>query len=88
MEKTTLIIEGMGCGMCEAQINGAIRRDLQEYGVKKVTSSHIKGITEIISERSLDEERLRGVITCTGYQILEVRREEYEKKRFSLFKRQ
>lgn len=87
MEKTTLRIEGMGCGMCEAQINGAIRRDLREFDIKKVSSSHVKGLTRIISGIPLDEGKLRAVVTCLGYDIMSVEREAYEKKGFSLFRR-
>ena len=50
MIKTILEIEGMACGMCEAHINAAVRR---AFSVKKVTSSHTRGRTEIISEQPL-----------------------------------
>ena len=45
MVKTTLKIEGMMCGMCEAHINDLIRR---EFKVKKVSSSHINGEAVVI----------------------------------------
>ena len=47
MTKTTLNVEGMMCGMCEACMNEAIRK---AFEVKKVSSSHSKNLTEIISE--------------------------------------
>ena len=47
MVKTVLTIDGMACGMCESHVNDAIRNALR---VKKVTSSHAKGETEIRSE--------------------------------------
>ena len=37
MFETTVKIDGMMCGMCEAHVNDAIRSKLN---VKKVTSSH------------------------------------------------
>lgn len=77
MLKTTLKIDGMMCGMCEAHINDAIRR---EFNVKKVTSSHGKGETVIISEHLLDEEKLKATVTATGYTPLNVTVEEYVKK--------
>ena len=40
MVKTTLKIDGMMCGMCEAHMNDAIRA---AFKVKKVTSSHANG---------------------------------------------
>lgn len=82
MIKITLDIEGMACGMCEAHINDAVR---QSFAVKKVTSSHSKGRTEIIASDMLDEERLRAVISACGYTVKGIHSEPYEKKGFSLF---
>ncbi|MBK6087513.1 heavy-metal-associated domain-containing protein [Ruminococcus difficilis] len=84
MIKTTLIIDGMMCGMCESHINDTIR---QSFKIKKVASSRAKGTTEIISDEPLDEKALREAIGKTGYRVLEMRSEPYEKKRFSLFGR-
>ena len=63
MIKTTLKIDGMMCGMCESHINDTIRRD---FKIKKVASSHSKGVTEIISDNPLDENALREAIDKTG----------------------
>ncbi len=84
MIKTTLTIDGMMCSMCEAHLNDAIRRD---FKVKKVSSSHKKGITEIISESALDETAVKNAVDKTGYKVISVKTEPYEKKRFSLFGR-
>ena len=84
MIKTTLKIDGMMCGMCESHINDTIR---QGFKIKKVTSSHSKGTTEIISEEPLDEASVKEAIGKTGYKVLEIKTEPYEKKRFSLFGR-
>ena len=84
MLKTTLEIDGMMCGMCESHMNDLIR---QKFNVKKVSSSHSKGITEIISEESLDEDKLREEIAGIGYTLKAVNTEEYVKKGFSLFGR-
>lgn len=80
MIKTTLTIDGMMCGMCESHINDTIR---QSFKIKKVASSHSKGTTEIISESPLDEKALREAIGKTGYKVIEVKTEPYEKKKFS-----
>lgn len=48
--------------------------------MKKVTSSHSKGLTEILSDNSLDEEKLKQTIKETGYTVLSVKTEEYVKK--------
>ena len=53
MVKITLHVDGMACGMCEAHVNDAVRK---AFPVKKVNSSHGKGITEIIAQQPLDEE--------------------------------
>ncbi len=84
MIKTVLRIDGMMCGMCESHVNDTIR---QNFKINKVTSSHSKGVTEIISEKPLDETALKEAVGKTGYKVLEVKTEPYEKKRFSLFGR-
>ena len=84
MIRTTLQIDGMMCGHCEAHVNDTIR---QAFPVKKVESSHTKKETVILSEEPLDEEKLRAVIAQTGYTLGEIRTEPYEKKgRFSFLK--
>ena len=80
----TLDVDGMMCGMCEAHVNDAIRK---VFEVKKVTSFHSKGQTEIIAEEPLDEEKLKEAIDSTGYKVLGVKTEPYEKKGFSLFRK-
>ncbi|MDO5546193.1 MAG: heavy-metal-associated domain-containing protein [Eubacteriales bacterium] len=84
MVKITLDIEGMACGMCESHINDAVRR---AFSVKKVTSSHAKGKTEILSEQLLDETDLKSAIEATGYRVTGIRTEPWEKKGLSLFRR-
>ena len=53
--------------------------------VKKVTSSHSKNLTEILSEAPLDEELLKKTVADTGYTLKGIAVEEVEKKKFSLF---
>lgn len=85
MVKMTLDVEGMGCNMCEAHINEAVRN---AFSVKKVTSSHTKRQTIIIAENEIDEEKLREVIQKTGYEVVSVDTEPYEKKGlFSAFRK-
>ena len=84
MIKTILIIDGMMCSMCESHVDDTIR---QHFNIKKVSSSHSKGTTEIISESPLDETDLKEAVGKTGYKVLECKTEPYEKKRFSLFGR-
>lgn len=82
MLKTTLKIDGMMCGMCEAHINDAVRK---KFDVKKVSSSHSKGVTEIISENPVDETKLKKVIEETGYTPVSVKAEPYKKKFLGIF---
>ena len=60
MIKTTVKVDGMMCGMCESHVNDAVRKVFQ---VDKVTSSHSKGETVIISEKPVDEAKLKTAIT-------------------------
>ncbi len=76
MTKTTLKIDGMMCGMCESHVNEAIRNAFQ---VNKVTSSHAKGETVILSDEPLDEARLREVLAPTGYTLTSITSEPYKK---------
>ena len=82
MVKTVLKIDGMMCGMCEAHMNDAIRKAFQ---VEKVSSSHTKHETEIVSEAPLDEALLEKTVAATGYELKGISSEPYEKKRFALF---
>ena len=84
MIRTVLNIDGMACGMCESHINDAIRH---AFSVEKVSSSHKKGTTEIISEVPLDEKKIKEVIDATGYTMAGFSSEPYQKKGFSLFHR-
>lgn len=77
MTKTTVSVVGMACSMCEAHINDAVRNT---FDVEKVTSSHSKGETVIISESELDEEKLKSVITAAGYEVGPIFTCPYEKK--------
>lgn len=84
MVKITLEVGGMACGMCETHVNEVIRK---AFPVKKVTSSHAKGKTEILAEAPLDEAKLKAAIDATGYTVTAVKTEPYEKKGFSLFRK-
>ena len=63
--------------MCEAHVNDAVRDALQ---VKSVKSSHKKGTTEIISEQAPDLQTVKDAIEKTGYRVLDMKSEPYEKK--------
>ena len=84
LEKILVKIDGMMCGMCEAHVNDAIRKS---FPVKKVSSSHSKGETVIVTDTDIDEARLRQAIDETGYTVLSIQREPYEKKGLFGFKK-
>ena len=77
MVKTTVVVEGMMCPMCEAHVNEAVRNG---FRVKSVTSSHKDNRTEIVSEEAPDEALLRAAIEKTGYKVGTIETEPYEKK--------
>ena len=77
MQKITVQVDGMMCGMCECHVNDAIRR---AFAIKKVTSSRSKGETVIFTENDIDEAALRSAIQATGYQVNGMKKEPYEKK--------
>ena len=79
MVQTTIGIDGMMCEMCEAHINDAIRRS---FTVKSAKSNRKKKQCVVVSEEPLDEARIREVIAQTGYDLLSVSSEPYQKKGF------
>lgn len=79
MIQTTIGIDGMMCEMCEAHINDAIRK---HFAIKSAKSNRRKKQCVVVSEEPLDEGRLREVIAETGYDLLSIDAEPYQKKRF------
>lgn len=77
MIKITVSIDGMACGMCEAHVNEAVRN---AFSVKKVTSSHTKKETIILTEQEISEQELRKVVSQAGYDVVCVSWEPYQKK--------
>ena len=59
MIETTVKIDGMMCGMCEAHVSDVIR---SKFNIKKVSASHSKGQAVILSDGPLDEAALRKAI--------------------------
>ena len=81
----TLIIDGMKCGMCESHVNDVVRR---VKGVKKVTSSHLKGNTVVVMEETTSKEEIKNVIEKEGYHVLNEEEKPNEKQGFfSIFKK-
>ncbi len=78
MIKTTMKIEGMMCGMCEAHICDAIRKVFPS--AKKVEASKRKKEASFLTEDPVDANQLKTAIDETGYTCLEVNSEQYIKK--------
>lgn len=78
MEKITVKIEGMTCGMCEAHINDVIRRIYPK--AKKLVVSRKRNEAAFVSDEPVDEETLRKSIAETGYTFVSYASEPYEKK--------
>ena len=79
MIQTTIGVDGMMCEMCEAHINDAIRRN---FTVKSAKSNRKKKQCVVVSEEPLDEDKIRSVIGETGYDLLSITSEPYQKKGF------
>ena len=78
MIRTTMRIEGMMCGMCEAHVCDAIRKAVPD--AKKVTASRSRKEASFLTEAAVDEERLKAAIAETGYDCLGVQSETLQKK--------
>ena len=66
-------------GMCESHVNDAIRSKLS---IKKVSSSHKKEETVIISENELTSAMINSALEGSGYNVTEFSCMPYEKKGF------
>ena len=72
MYQTTVGVDGMMCGMCEAHVNDAV---------------HGRGQTVILSEQALDEQAVRSAINATGYTVTSFQCVPHEKKGLFFFLR-
>lgn len=78
MIKTTLTIDGMMCGMCEAHVCDAIRQAVP--AAKKVAASRSKKEASFLTEEAVDTTSLKAAIDATGYKCLGIESVPYEKK--------
>ena len=70
MIKTTLKIDGMMCGMCEAHVCETIRKAVPS--AKKVTASRSRKEASFLTEEAVDGAALKAAIGATGYTCLSV----------------
>ena len=78
MIKTTMKIDGMMCGMCEAHVCDAIRKAVP--AAKKVTASRAKKLASFLTDDAVDADALKAAIDATGYACLSVQSKPVEKK--------
>ena len=72
MKKITLHVGGM----CESHVNDAVRKAAD---VKKVRSSRVSGLTEIICDDNTDVDKIVSAIKNDGYDVKEVNVSDFEK---------
>ncbi len=78
MIRTTVQIDGMMCGMCEAHVCDAIRRAVPS--AQKVSASRGRKEASFLTEAPADAATLRAAIGATGYGCGEIRSVPCEKK--------
>lgn len=77
MWKYTVHVEGMMCGMCESHVNDTLRA---AFPLKKVSSSHSKGETVLVTAEEIPEDALRRALEPTGYKLVSVQTAPYVKR--------
>ena len=78
MIKTTMKVDGMMCGMCEAHVCDAIRKAVPE--AKKVTANRGKKEASFLTDEAVDNDHLKAAIDATGYTCLGIESAPYKKK--------
>jgi copper chaperone CopZ len=78
LEKITVKIEGMICGMCEAHIQDTIRTAFPS--AKKVKASRAHGEATFLIEGGFDEAKLKKAVEDTGYTFVSASSEPYKKR--------
>jgi len=78
MNKVTVKIEGMMCGMCEAHICDTIRRVFPN--AKKVKASRTRKEATFLTDEPVDAAKLEKAITDTGYTFFSAGSEPYKKR--------
>lgn len=78
MEKITVKIDGMMCGMCEAHIQDTIRTAFPD--AKKVKASRAHREATFLTESGIDEAKLKKAVEDTGYTFVSVSSEPYKKR--------
>ncbi len=78
MIKTTMKIDGMMCGMCEAHVCDTIRKAVPS--AKKVSASRSRKEASFLTEQAVDAVSLKAAVDATGYTCLDIESVPCEKK--------
>ena len=78
MYKTVLKIDGMMCGMCEAHICDAIRKEVPS--ASKVKATRAKGEASFLTKDEVDTDKIRKAVNSTGYTCTSAECDIYVKK--------
>ena len=78
MFKTTIKVDGMMCGMCEAHVCDAIRKAVPS--AKKVKASRAKKTATFVTEDEVDTSLIENAIKDIGYDYLGVESETFMKR--------
>lgn len=80
MIKTTIKIDGMMCGMCEAHVSDAIRKAVPS--AKKVKASRSRKEVTFLTEDEVDAVLIESAIKDIGYDFLGIGSEPYKRGLF------
>ena len=64
----------------ETRSSGTVPSGMCTFSGKKVTSSHKKGETVILTEQPVEEQAVRDALADTGYDVTAVASHPYQKK--------
>ncbi len=78
MIKTTVGVDGMACGMCEAHIADTVRKVYPK--AKKVNASQRKKSVTFLTEEEPDAAVLQKAIDATGYRFISIASEPVQKR--------
>ena len=78
MFKTTVKVDGMMCGMCEAHVSDAIRKAVPS--AKKVKASKAKKEATFLCDDPVDNDIIEKAIKDIGYDYLGCVSEPYTKR--------
>lgn len=78
MNKITIKVEGMKCGMCEAHVCDVIRKAVPS--AKKVKATRARDEATFLSEVEVDKEALSRAIEDMGYTVGDVIKQPYKRR--------